>query len=400
MFNRHLITPDWVVIAAGIGAALHIGKLPPALPHLIETFDLSLLSSSFLLSIMMLAGLSLGVMIGAGAETLGQRRALLTGLLMLSVSSLAGGFSQTPQQLLITRAIEGLGFLLIVLPAPSLIRQWVAPEYLSRRLGWWTSYMGLGLGISLLLGPPWLEVFSWRSWWLCMAVISMALFTFALWGLPAVTPPQQQSHTWIRRIQITLTHRGPWLVAITFGVYAAQWMAIIGFLPTLYTQAHYASWQLGLFTAAVAMINIAGNIAAGQLIYRGLSAFRVIALGFIMMLVTAWVAFALLGPGPLQILVILLFSGLGGLIPGSLFYVSVQFTPTPDTLSTSVGWIQQWSSIGQFSGPPLLALAVSWAGQWSVSWVVTGILAILGLLMTVLMWRHQHPLSIPNSSSV
>lgn len=392
MLSQRAIAPEFFVIAAGIGAALHIGKLPPALPVLAQTLGLDLLASSFLLSMIMLAGLTLGLIMGATADTLGPRRALLSGLFILSLSSLLGGFAQSPTQLLTARAAEGLGFLLIVLPAPGLIRQLVSTQLLSRRLGWWTTYMGIGIGSTLLLGPPWISAFGWRSWWWLMAAISGGLFGLALWRIPQLDTRQPRSQDWLSRIQTTLTNPGPWLVAITFSLYAAQWMAIIGFLPTLYTQAGYFSWQLGGLTAGVALINIAGNILAGQLIHRGISPFAVIASGFCIMLITAWMAFALLTPGLGQMLLILLFSGLGGLIPGSLFFVAVQFAPAPNTMSSTVGWIQQWTSIGQFSGPPLLALAVSWQGSWSISWVVTGSLAILGLFMTLLMQRHHQSL--------
>lgn len=399
MLSHRLLPPELIVVAAGIGAAMHIGKLPPALPMLSEALGLNLLSSGFLLSMIMLAGVTLGVIIGATADTLGPRRALLSGLLILSISSMAGGFANTSQQLLLARACEGLGFLLIVLPAPGLIRQLVTTDRLSRRLGWWASYMGLGIGSTLLLGPPWLSAFGWRSWWWLISLISLALFALALWGIPTLRPAPKQGSMWLNHIRATLRNRGSWLVAITFSLYAAQWMAIVGFLPTLYTQAGYDSWQLGLFTAGVAFANIGGNLLAGQLIHRGLSPFTVIALGFVIKLCTAWIAFAVLEPGPMQIFCILLFSGLGGLVPGSLFYVALKFAPAPQTMSSNIGWIQQWISSGQFFGPPLLAFAVGWSGQWSISWVVTGSLAVLGLLMTVLMWRHQHRLNAPSSSS-
>jgi MFS family permease len=389
MPNHRNVPPEFIVIAAGVGAAMHIGKLPPALPILADTLGLDLLASSFLLSMIMLAGLSLGLLIGTTADAIGLRRALLSGLFILSLSSFVGGWTQTPSQLLMARAAEGLGFLLIVLPAPGLIRQLVTTDLLSRRLGWWTTYMGIGIGSTLLLGPPWISVLGWRSWWWLIAAITGGLFALALLRLPKVNSLQTNTTGWLNRIQMTLTNPGPWLVALTFSVYAAQWMAIVGFLPTLYTQAGYASWQLGGLTASVALINIAGNVLAGQMIHRGVSPFSVIAIGFCIMLVCTWMAFAMLQPGLGQIAWILLFSGLGGVIPGSLFYVAVQFAPAPNTMASTVGWIQQWISMGQFSGPPLLALAVSWYGRWDVSWWVTGGLSLLGLGMTFLMWRHQ-----------
>ena len=43
------IDPALVVVLAGISAALHIGKLPPALPVLREQLHVSLMQAGFLL---------------------------------------------------------------------------------------------------------------------------------------------------------------------------------------------------------------------------------------------------------------------------------------------------------------------------------------------------------------
>ena len=41
---------------------------------------------------------------------------------------------------------------------------------------------------------------------------------------------------------------------------------------------------------------------------------------------------------------------------------------------TTVGWMQQWSALGQFAGPPLVAWVASRAGGWQWTWVATGAL--------------------------
>ena len=43
-----------------------------------------------------------------------------------------------------------------------------------------------------------------------------------------------------------------------------------------------------------------------------------------------------------------------------------------------LGWMLQWSSFGQFAGPPLAAWAAARAGGWHVTWWVTGACAIVG----------------------
>ncbi|HBK00034.1 MAG TPA: MFS transporter, partial [Delftia acidovorans] len=52
---------------------------------------------------------------------------------------------------------------------------------------------------------------------------------------------------------------------------------------------------------------------------------------------------------------VVLFSAAGGLIPGTLFSMAVRLAPHESTVSTTVGFMQQWSSVGQFAGPPLVA---------------------------------------------
>ena len=133
----------WMVILAGVGAAMHVGKLPPALPVLQAELGLSLLEAGFLLSLVQMAGM---------ADGLGLRRSMCVGLFILSIASALGGLNHDPVVLLTLRALEGLGFLLTTMPAPGLIRRLVPTQRLSPMLGWWGAYMPLGTALALLLG--------------------------------------------------------------------------------------------------------------------------------------------------------------------------------------------------------------------------------------------------------
>jgi MFS transporter, CP family, cyanate transporter len=44
--------------------------------------------------------------------------------------------------------------------------------------------------------------------------------------------------------------------------------------------------------------------------------------------------------------------------------------------------MQQWSALGQFAGPPLVAWVAVRAGGWQWTWVTTGALCLVGLLLT------------------
>ena len=147
------LDPALVVVLAGISAALHVGKLPPALPVLRDALGISLLQAGFLLSLVQVAGMTLGLAMGAAADALGLRRTMVLGLAILSACSFLGGLATTPEALLLLRAGEGAGFLLATLPAPGLIRRLVEPARLSGTLGLWGAYMPFGTALALLLGP-------------------------------------------------------------------------------------------------------------------------------------------------------------------------------------------------------------------------------------------------------
>jgi MFS family permease len=110
-------------------------------------------------------------------------------------------------------------------------------------------------------------------------------------------------------------------------------------------------------------------------------------MGFVTMALAAAATFAGSGdvglPPALRYAAVLLFSGVGGLIPATLFALAVRLAPSEGTLSTTVGWVQQWSALGQFAGPPLVAAVASATGGWQWTWLVTGACSLAGLLLTV-----------------
>src|SRR5256885_6804557 len=73
-----------------------------------------------------------------------------------------------------------------------------------------------------------------------------------------------------------------------------------------------------------------------------------------------------------------LFSAAGGLIPGTLFSMAVRLAPDESPVSTTVGFMQQWSSVGQFAGPPLVAAVAVQAGGWQWAWGGTAGMCAIG----------------------
>lgn len=374
--------PAVVVVGAGVAAALQVGKLPTALPVLREQLHITLVEAAFLLSLVQLAGMLFGLAVGLAADSMGLRRTMLRGLALIAVASALGALANDAYTLMALRALEGVGVLLTATPAPSLIRRVVGPDRVDAAMGLWGTYMPIGTAVALLAGPLVIQFVDWRGWWALLAGIA-ALAAVVVWqsvpGDPAHTT-QVARGLWTERLRCTLRTSGPWLIAIAFGLYSAQWLSVIGFLPTVYAQAGFAATYAGAATALAALVNMVGNIAAGRLLQRGVAPTVLLLAGFATMAAGALLAFAAgFVPAGAQYAGVLAFSMVGGLVPATLFALSVRLAPRDDTVSTTVGWMQQWSSLGQFTGPPVVAYVAAAVGGWQWSGAVTATLALAGI---------------------
>jgi CP family cyanate transporter-like MFS transporter len=390
------------VVLAGVAAALHLGKLPPAVPALQATMGIDLVEAGFLLSLVQVAGMCLGIVFGLMADAIGLRRSMLAGLAVVTVASVLGGLVGSTADpgpgairwLFALRALEGLGFLLAVMPGPALIRSLAPPSAEKKALGLWGAYMPLGVALALLLGPALIAWGGWPGWWWVLSLVSAGAALWVLLVVPADGRPTVASETpspssWSARLLDTARSGGPWTLASAFAVYSSQWMAVIGFLPAIYADAGVpAAWNAAL-TALAAAMNIVGNVSGGRFLQHGVAPQRLLRWGFVAMALGSVAAFAQVGPAEsatslppaLRYVAVCLFSLAGGMIPATLFMLSTRLAPGPSTVSTTVGMMQQASSLGQFIAPPVVAWIAHRAGGWQWTWVVTLACSLAGLAL-------------------
>lgn len=378
------------VLVAGVVAAIHVGKLPPAIPVLQAEWGLGLVEAGFLLSLVQVAGMALGLVGGAFADRLGLRLTAVTGLLLLGLGSFGGALGTGVNTLLAARALEGIGFLMVVLPCPGLLRQLVqGVASTGRWMGVWGAYMPLGASLGLLLGPWAYGVLGWRWTWVLLGVLTV-VWAWVLWRLvpPAEVPSTQAAERWWGAVKqnavATLRKPGPWYLALGFWVYSGQWLAVVGFLPTVYSALGWSAAAVGWLSALAAAVNLFGNIGAGVLVSRGVAPARVLAGAYGAMGLAAYLAFAGLDAPWARYLAVLCFSAVGGLVPGTLFGLAVRLAPTPATVSTTVGWMQQLSALGQFLGPPVVGGLAIAMGGWTHTWLFNAACCLGGLALA---WR-------------
>ena len=377
------LSKDLLIIIAGFVAAMHIGKLPPAIPVLQQQLGISLIQSGLLLSLVQGAGMCFALLIGSYTQRLGFKRCIMMGLALLVAASAMGSFTQSVSLLLILRVIEGFGFLLVTLTGPAFIRQLVPLEQISSKMGLWSSYMGGGMGIALLVAPFVIAQFGWQAVWLSFAGLTFVLMLIIAWLVP--NPSQQlASVSVLTLIKHTLKHPLAWLLALIFGTYAGQWFALVGFLPTIYVQNNISAQLAGALTASVAIANAVGTFGCGLMLHRGFQAKTLVQVGFGVLILCS-LSFYLFKdqlPFILQYLSVFSFSLFGGLVAAIVFAQAIHFAPYQAAISTTVGLVLQCSAISQFLLPPVIALTVDQTQTWVWAGVIMASLSGVGILLS------------------
>lgn len=382
--------PPWglvlLLVGAGMVAAFPTGKAPPALPAIRAEFEMSLFLAGWILAVVSVTGLLFGSVAGAAADRIGYRRLLIAGLAGQAAGSLLGAAAGGPALLLASRVLEGLGFIAVGVSAPALIFRVTPLPALRTALSLWSCYVPAGIALIMTAAPVLTTAFGWRGLWRVNAAAALACAALVAWrtrslaGRPA-GPALRPRQLW-QDLRSVTTAPAPLLLALIFTAYALLWLAVMGFLPTLFVDAYgVVAEKAAYLTALMVAVNVPGNLAGGFLLQRGLRRSRIIAAALVVMGFATLAIYAASLPFSLRYLACLAFSGCGGMLPASIMSGVPLFSPRPELVGTANGLILQGSHLGQLIGPPVLALIVSAAGSWQAAPGFLLAVALAGILL-------------------
>ena len=388
---------DLWIILAGYLAAIHIGKLSVVLPILQKELHLTLTQAGLSISIVQGAGMLFALAIGAFSEKLGLKRCLIGGLTILGTSSIAGFWIDNIAMLYFFRFTEGIGFLTISLCAPAILKRISQPETISFKMGLWSSYMGLGVSIAVFTIPFILEFLHWQQIWVILGLVcfvsALLIQLFLNLDTTSSTAPTSVSSTQSSLSQIigtTLTHPPIICLALVFACYASQWTSVTSFLPSLYVENGLSLKMTGLLVSLVVVANLGGTFGAGMLLQKGWTTQMLLTIGFVGMFITSILTFTTNSwlPFEIQFLNAVLFSMIGGVIPTTIFSMTLHYAPFTSAAAASMGLVIQCSALVQFFVPPLSAAFVSATHTWASMSIVTSILCFIALSILFIFFKR------------
>jgi MFS transporter, CP family, cyanate transporter len=368
-----------------VAASLNVGKVPVALPLLRAELGLTMVQAGWVASMLTAVSVLLAAAAGMWVGRLGALRMVAAGLLMAALSSfaaatLAHGF----WPMLASRFCEGLGFMFIAVACPALITAASSPQQRRFALGLWSAYMPLGASVAMAASPFLLPKIGWRGLWEVTAA-GLVLAAAALWTQRLHYAPnavQTPASSFWKPVKAALGQATPWLLALSFAVWAMQHFALIIWMPTyLLEQRHLPRLNVALLTGAMLVACVPGNLLGGWLVQRGVSRGHLLALAHCCTGVGAVVYGQEAWPDGLRYAATVAVSLVGGVIPAVVMSSSTWLAQTAQQIGTLQGLYTQGAQLGQFVGTPLLAAVVAATGQWRHTLWVTGTAAMLGVLL-------------------
>jgi len=121
---------------------------------------------------------------GSMGDLLGRRRMFLAGVALFAIASARCGLAPNIHQLVIARAIQGVGAAFLVPGSLSIISASFSEKERGRAIGTWSGFTAITIAIGPVLGGWLIEHVSWRWAFYINVPIAAAVIVLALWRVP------------------------------------------------------------------------------------------------------------------------------------------------------------------------------------------------------------------------
>ncbi len=350
---------NWLLIfvlwGLGIAAAMQFAKFSVSVKQLAMHYGIVEADVAILLSSMSIVAVLFGAIAGEIVGAMGTRLSLqIAGALGIGVSA-AQAFLPAIEIMLITRLLEGIAHLLIVVGAPTAIIGASSLRHQSLAMGLWATFFGVAYALAGLGGIPILDAFGLAGLYTAHGTV-LCVFLLLYMVLDTPAPRASDAPQWRR---LAYAWRGQFTVyvspeksapALVFFWHTLMFMALLTYLPAF---AQDAAHEIRLATT-LPLVSTAGSLAGGWMAQKSAAPFALAAALFLVLAGLAMAVYGTLGNIYFAYTSYAMMFVFGMIQATSFAFVALLNTNTADRAQAN-GAITQMGNLGTAIGLPVFA---------------------------------------------
>jgi len=370
--NWFLVLVLWF---AGITAAMQFAKFSVAFDFLGNQYNVTPFWIGLSLSIVGFIGLIFGVTISIYVSKIGQNKILLISLLLGIIVSLVQALEPAFPILLISRIMEGVSHLGIIVTAPIIMIIISSEKHHSIVMGLWSTFFGIAFSVTAWIGNPVLKLYSSSILFLIHAIFMAIILAILFFSVKQIKIPYTENK--ISFVEAHIKVYSNWRTfspGILFFFHTFMYIALFTFLPGLSGNENTGS----LLRVILPLISIIGTMIAGIAAQYFVSPSKLSIFAYISLMILIFMVRLSFNNNLLFVITSMILILFSGIIQGSVFSLIPKISLTTEDQTNANGSVAQLGNLGSTLGSPVFSYLLAF-GRDSIIIIVM----LLGLLGTI-----------------
>ena len=367
-------------VACGAVCGVHIAKLGPSMPSIMDNFGISLTEAGILASTFTLLTIFTGVFVGNAMSSVGVKRLICIAMLLSLIGSLMPLTIDSYNGLVLGRALEGIGLIIMMIAGPTAVSLFTQDSTRAMHTGFWSAFMPIGTALSFLMAPLTLSVGGWQSLWFFSVLVSLiALLAAWVWIPNDLNQPTLGLDR--RLLKKTLNTTTLIWLGCVFAMHSLVFHIILQFIPIYGTTSLGSSFStVSYIVAGYCLLNVCGNFLAGQALYRGIRPYRLMSIHFMAVPLLAAALFFPDVPDSIRFIALIIGAFFTSLTPSAVFTLIDKLAEKKSEIPAFNGLMLQVQGAGILFGPSI----TGWAVETYESWTAAGFVLICASILVLL----------------
>ncbi|MEE3046047.1 MAG: MFS transporter [Pseudomonadota bacterium] len=362
-----------IIILYGLGltASMQVGLIGPIAPDLRAGFGLSQAEFGLVASLITAAGALAAIPTGVWAARAGLRKSLVLGGLMMIAGAVIFATANATPLLYAGRLVTSIGYLLIVVGAPSWMAGFDNPKMVAMAMSIWGTFIPVGIALGNWISAAMVVWLDWRlAVAACTVPVLVLLPLLALMEKPAIPTVRKSLGSGVMGV---LKSRSALKVALTFSAFAGATSAALAFMPAMMVD----NLDIGIAPAAgiigtTAIVgNIIGSIGAGVALGRQVAGRRIL-IAFLPMMAAAIATLFVSTDMAISLIALVIFNIGQGAVAGTCFALLPAIAKDGLSMPALQGMLAQFAEIFVVIVPPLTGAMIDFNGWGGAAVILAG----------------------------